>query len=320
LKTVDSPDEKKKVFERFSKAIEDLEKRRKSRIFCILHTGPPAHICGPELYSLFVNRNKFENVGTLEILLHSPGGHADPAYKLMRFFRRKAKKLNVLVPLMAKSAATLMCLAADAIHMGELAELGPLDVQLSDPVETGEKSLSPLNEFKSMEFLADHAMEVLDLFSSVIQDRYGMSVRDSIEQMVPCVTAMMKPLYEAVNPLTMGEHRRDLAVGEQYAKRLLMQTSNPHVEDIVHRLVWDYPSHDFAIDFEEARTLQLPVEQLDPKQSDQLVDLILELGKHDISYTGFVSGATRKSGASPKKPRRKVPTHEANGQKKVAAA
>ena len=122
---MDAPDEKKKVFERFSKAIADLEKQRKSRIFCIVHTNPPAHICGPEIYSLLVNRKRFENIGTLEILIHSPGGHADPAYKLMRFFRRKAKKINVIVPLVAKSAATLMCLAADTIYMGELAELGP---------------------------------------------------------------------------------------------------------------------------------------------------------------------------------------------------
>jgi hypothetical protein len=212
-----------------------------------------------------------------------------------------------------------MCLAADTIYMGELAELGPLDVQLSDPVETGEKSLSPLNEFKSMEFLADHAMEILDLFSSVMQDRYGMSVRDSIEQMIPCVTQMMKPLYEAVNPLVMGEHRRDLAVGEQYAKRLLMKTGNAHVDDIVHRLVWDYPSHDFDIDFEEAKMLQLPVERLDAKQSDQLTDLLLELAEHDINYTGFVSRTAQRVRAV-SKPKRKMPANSTTGPSKTAAA
>ena len=313
---MDTPGDKKKVFDRFSKAIEALEKQRKSRIFCMLHTSPPAHICGPEIFELIMNRRKLENIDTLEVLIHSPGGHADPAYKLMRYFRRKAKKVNVIVPLLAKSAATLMCLGADAIFMGELAELGPLDVQLSDPVETGEKSLSPLNEFKSMEFLADHAIEVLDLFSSVMQDRYGMSVRDSLSEMIPCVTAMMKPLYEAVDPLIMGEHRRDLAVGEQYAKRLLMSTGNAHVDDIVHRLVWDYPSHEFDIDFEEAKTLQLPVEQLPVKQADSLVDLIMELGHHDISYTGFVSSVAAKPHAVPRK--RKLPVGE--GSKKAAVA
>jgi hypothetical protein len=317
---MDAPNEKKKVFARFAKAIQDLERRRKSRIFCVVHTAPPAHICGPEVYAILVDRNKFQNIETLEVLIHSPGGHADPAYKLMRFFRRKAKKVNVIVPLLAKSAATLMCLAADTIYMSELAELGPLDVQLSDPIETGEKQLSPLNEFKSMEFLADHAMEVLDTFGSVMQERYGMSVRDSIEQMRPVVTEMMKPLYESVNPMTMGEHRRDLAVGEQYAKRLLMQTGNTHVDDIVHKLVWDYPSHGFNIDFEEARTLQLPIEQLDAKQADQLIDLILELGEHDISFTGFIPTATAKrSRAKLPKKKRRMPPGSAQQPTKVAA-
>jgi len=58
------------------------------------------------------------HVPTLELLLHSPGGDADAAYTLMRYFRRRCKRLNVIVPLYAKSAATLMALGADAIYMG----------------------------------------------------------------------------------------------------------------------------------------------------------------------------------------------------------
>jgi ClpP class serine protease len=41
-----------------------------------------------------------------------------------------------------------MSLGADAIFMGEFAELGPVDVQIQDPVERGAEPLSPLDEFK----------------------------------------------------------------------------------------------------------------------------------------------------------------------------
>lgn len=64
LRIVDPPDEKKKVFERFSKAIADLEARRKSKIFCIIHTAPPAHICGPDICQLLVNRRQFDGLGS----------------------------------------------------------------------------------------------------------------------------------------------------------------------------------------------------------------------------------------------------------------
>lgn len=310
---------KKEVLDHFGEVIAALEKERDSRIYCVIHTSAPAHLCSPDVGALVHHRENFEKIKRLEVLLHSPGGHADAAYKIMGHFRRKAAKLNVLVPLMAKSAATLMCLAADTIFMGEFAELGPIDVQITDPVEVGEAPLSPLNEFKSLEFLADHAMEVLDLFSSVLRDRYGMGVKDSIDQVIPCVTEMMKPLYEAVNPMIMGEHRRDLAVGEQYAKRLLARANNVHTEDIVHRLVWDYPSHGFNIDIEEAKSLHLPVESLDSAQDKTLVDLIMELGRNDISHTGFApTVAERESRLIRRK--RPVPAREGDGQKKAAAA
>ncbi len=75
-------------------------------------------------------RDEFDQNGTLEILIHSGGGHANVAYRLAKFFRSHCKRLNILIPMYAKSAATLLCLNADAIYMGEFAELGPLDAQM----------------------------------------------------------------------------------------------------------------------------------------------------------------------------------------------
>jgi hypothetical protein len=302
---LDIPEDKQKAAERFFKGIQELEQERKSRIYSIVHTSAPAHLCHPEVGSLIRGRKQLEGIDTLELLIHSPGGHPDVAYKLMRHFRRTCKKVNVLVPLLAKSAATLMSVGADAQYMGQLAEFGPIDIQLPDPVEAGEKPVSPLDEFKSMEFLGDYAIEMLDLFSSELQERHGMSVRDSLAETIPCVTGMMKPLYESVNPIVMGEHRRALAIGEEYSRRLLEQVGNPHAADIVHQLVWGYPSHEFVIDIEEAKSLHLPVHALDQKQEDLLINLIMELDEHDLSYSGFAQlpkPAAKSKAAKPSKP------------------
>jgi hypothetical protein len=109
----------------FETALRTLEKRRKSRIFAIVHTEESHHLCQPEFWTTLRRRNEFNPNGTLEILLHSGGGHANVAYRLAKFFRSHCKRLNILIPMAAKSAATLLCLNADSIYMGEFAELGP---------------------------------------------------------------------------------------------------------------------------------------------------------------------------------------------------
>jgi hypothetical protein len=111
----------------------------------------------------------------------------------MKFFRRRYDRVNAIVPLKAKSAATLMCLGADRIAMGEFAHLGPVDIQIVDPIERGAESFSPLDEFKSMEFMRDYAVEILDFFTGLFLERSGMSVKEAMHETIPCVTGLMQP-------------------------------------------------------------------------------------------------------------------------------
>lgn len=67
-----------------------------------------------------------ENV-ELDLWLESPGGDAHAAYKLALLLRAHASRLRVVIPDYAKSAATLLTLAADEIYVAPVAELGPLD-------------------------------------------------------------------------------------------------------------------------------------------------------------------------------------------------
>ena len=159
------PDQLTRSKEDFELAVSALEKKRGSKIFVILHDFAEDHLCTPALRTVFKQREQFNKIDKLEILLHTPGGHASVAYRRGRFFRAHCKQLNVIVPSAAKSAGTLLCLAADMIYMGDLAELGPLDVQITDELERGKRPFSPLDEFKSMEFLREYATEFLDYFA-----------------------------------------------------------------------------------------------------------------------------------------------------------
>ena len=42
----------------------------------------------------------------------------------------------------------------------------------------------------------------------------------------------------------------------------LGSVQNPDADELAEHLVWDYPAHDFVIDFEEAEALGLPVQRL----------------------------------------------------------
>jgi hypothetical protein len=311
--SVGMPDPKDRALRDFESAVLSLEIKRKSRIYALIHSGAPYHICRPSLWKLASDRDKFQKIDTLEILVHSPGGHVDIAYQLAKFFRAHCKKLNVLVPLYAKSAATVLCLNANHVFMGEFAELGPLDVQVEDELEKGKQSFPPLNEFKSMEFLKEHATEYLDFFTELLVER-GLSVRQALHEAIPGVVGIMNPLYGHIDPSKLGSYRRMLAEGEEYAKRLLSSVNNQRVDDLVQQLVWEYPSHNFVIDYDEAESIGLPVKRLGLAEEKTLIRVILGLQGDDISYSGFVE-PQRQAAAKRRTPRpqprrkpRKVPT------------
>ena len=63
------------------------------------------------------------------LIIHSSGGRIEPAYLISKCCKEYSDKFVVSVPRKAKSAATLISLGADEIHMGIMSELGPIDPQ-----------------------------------------------------------------------------------------------------------------------------------------------------------------------------------------------
>jgi ClpP class serine protease len=72
-----------------------------------------------------------DNGGKLVLVLNSAGGQALAAERIVNVCREYSDhQFEVAVPHMAKSAATMICFGADAIHMSKTAELGPVDPQV----------------------------------------------------------------------------------------------------------------------------------------------------------------------------------------------
>jgi membrane-bound ClpP family serine protease len=66
----------------------------------------------------------------LHLLLSTPGGDGEVAVRLVRAMKARCSELTIIVPDMAKSAGTIMCLGADKIVMAAASDLGPVDPQM----------------------------------------------------------------------------------------------------------------------------------------------------------------------------------------------
>lgn len=111
--------------------IPQLEKDNRKLIAYIAKLGSPNSAISSDdiapFGSMLATTGKVDN---LDLMIHSPGGNGVVAEKIVDMCRKYCKKeFRVIVPNMAKSAATLISLGADEILMGYCSELGPIDPQ-----------------------------------------------------------------------------------------------------------------------------------------------------------------------------------------------
>ena len=95
---------------------------------------------------------------SLDVVLDSGGGDIHAAYSLGLLFRRFGKsRLTFIVPRWAKSAATMLACSGDSVLMGPVAELGPLDPQITamNPLEQRVESFSPLDIESTLQLIRD---------------------------------------------------------------------------------------------------------------------------------------------------------------------
>jgi membrane-bound ClpP family serine protease len=161
------------------------------------------------------------------LIIRSPGGSIAAAFFVAKVCRESTDaEFVVAVPREAKSAATLVCCAADKIHMGSLSELGPIDPQFG--------AVPALALKHSIEHLAELASQH-PAAASMLTDYLTRSLR-----------------IEA-----LGYYERVAASAVQYAVRLLRsRVANAQTEDdldkIARHLVYAYKDHGFVIDSREA--------------------------------------------------------------------
>ncbi len=163
------------------------------------------------------------------LILRSPGGEVEPAYLISKMCNRyKLAKFVVGIPADAKSAATLLSLGADELHMGAMSELGPIDPQI--------------NDFPALAFSG--ALERIT----------------KLAHQYPGAATMLSQylIGSSLDVRALGHYERITESATQYASRLLKAkiTSTDINMDVVSSLAAHftnhYKDHNFVIDMDEA--------------------------------------------------------------------
>jgi len=89
-----------------------------------------------------------EEQDRLLLIINSPGGDALAAERIVNVCRAySGDQFEVLVPHMAKSAATMICFGADQIHLTRTGELGPVDPQVAYTDDNGNTLVISAEEY-----------------------------------------------------------------------------------------------------------------------------------------------------------------------------
>jgi Serine dehydrogenase proteinase len=136
----------------------------------------------------------------IDILVHSTGGDALTAWKLMSILRERFERVSVLVPFMAFSAATLFALGADEIVMHPHASLGPIDPQITIQQPGGGLRMFAYEDVGAfLRFLSDDAK---------IEEPEHVSIVDK--------------LFSVVDPVNVGAAKRASELSASVGERLLL--------------------------------------------------------------------------------------------------
>jgi hypothetical protein len=206
---------------------------------------------------LHASIEKFDQDGRVDLVLNTDGGRVHAARHLAEILREHTRELCVLVPRRARSAGTLLCLAADELILGPVAELGPLDAI----IQSGRKSAGGVPSVSAVEIQA-----FLDMAG-----HWGRL--DTPEGRIHALTV----LSQHFSPSTLGAfYRADRyvrKVGRELLRYHLPDADDEQRDQIVDRLIAEYPEHRHSLTYNDLKKLNLRVRRTTPQETRHLEDI-----------------------------------------------
>jgi len=211
-------------------------------------------ICGNDVQAMYEALQIMKPQEQITFFVKSDGGDGTSSLRIIHLLREYAKKLVVVAPLECASAATMLALGADEIHMGPLAFLTPIDTSL-------EHQLGPVDPRNETAYVGqDEVQRVLGLWQ---KHNSGGTVNPFQE------------LYRYLHPLVIGAVDRATSLSIRLCTEILEYHlgNDAEAERIANSLNALYPAHEYPITSREARKLGLNVVPLDPALNQMLLEL-----------------------------------------------
>lgn len=182
-------------------------------------------------------------VPNLDLVIHTRGGSLDAVWPLVSLCREMSEHFSVLVPMIAHSAGTLLCLGADEVLLATSATLSPIDPTTSNPFNPVDNRGVPKGI--SVE-------DVVSYFRLARDKSKGTGIHDEQN-----ILQIFKQLSTSVDPLALGNVNRVYTQIRLLAQKLLNlhsdQFSNrEHINKIVKILTEELYSHSHQIGVTEA--------------------------------------------------------------------
>lgn len=236
---------------------------------------PPVDI---QLMRIVAQRPRRKNI---VLFLTTEGGLSDSGFRIMRFLQSRYERVTVVVAGWCKSGGTLMCIGAHELILGDLGELGPLDVQIVKADEMDERKSGLVAEAAFEKLQEESFKFFMNFVKDIGNSDYRVTLKTAFDMAARMTIGVVQPIFDKLDPVTIGEDYRSNRLASAYADRLNIHSKNlirTAEFDALEHLLSGYYSHGFDIDLKEAENLFKNVKAL----SGEMLEIVGFLGSDAI--------------------------------------
>jgi len=190
---------------------------------------------------------------TLYLFIKSSGGSGMVSLRLIHLLRQHYQRIIAMVPLNCASAATMLALGADEIHMGPISYLTAVDTSITH-------ALSPVDNDDDLVSVSQNELDrVLRLWKGESEQKENPYAK----------------LYKHIHPLVFGAVDRASSLSIKLTQEILAYhlSDAEKAQAISKHLNSNYPSHNYPITAKAAVELGLNIQYLQPEVNELLLEL-----------------------------------------------
>src|ERR1022692_1579453 len=238
-------------FPETQRLIKKIQTSNKIKVLCYW-TLVNGSICQNDVISFYEIIKDWPMQQKIYLFIKSDAGDGKASLRIINLLSEHTKKLIVLVTGQSSSAATIMVLGGDEIHMGPLAFLSAVDTSLTH-------DLSPIDKNNSLVSVSqDELTRVIKLW------------KDTKIEENPYPT-----LFSHIHPLVFGALDRASSLSIKLCSDILSYHMVDEEKEawISRKVNSDYPSHNYPILKKEATDIGLNVKRINKELNDLLIEL-----------------------------------------------